>query len=274
MTTGQVRASSEWLALREPADAAARAPELIEEVRSHLPTDVGMAIHDLGCGTGSMARWLAPQLTGPQRWVLYDRDAELLTLAAAEPPDVAFDGAPVTIETRMRDITRLDPGELAGASLITASALLDMMTADEIERLVNTCAGQGCPVLIALSVTGDVELTPADPFDRSVADAFNAHQRRTLSGRKLLGPDAIEAAVDGFARVGHEVLVRESPWQLERGQAALVAEWFTNWVAAACEQRPDLGPETDSYARRRLAEIADGRLSLTVHHQDLLARPT
>ena len=30
MTSGQVRASSEWLALREPADAASRSPELVE----------------------------------------------------------------------------------------------------------------------------------------------------------------------------------------------------------------------------------------------------
>ena len=272
MTTGQVRASSEWLKLREPADAAARAPELVEEVRSCLPTGGGAAIHDLGCGTGSMARWLAGQLTGPQHWVMYDRDAELLTLAAADPPCEASDGAPVTIETRRRDITRLDPGELAGAALITASALLDMMTAGELERLAATCAGSGCPVLIALSVTGRVELTPTDPLDQCVTDAFNAHQRRTTGGGRLLGPDAVGAAVDSFTRLGVEVLVRPSPWRLGPGQAALATEWFTGWLAAACEQRPELGAEAPSYARRRLTEAAADRLSVTVHHQDLLAR--
>ena len=66
-----------------------------------------------------------------------------------------------------------------GASLITASALLDMMTADELQRLVASCARAGCPVLITLSVTGRVDLTPADPLDHAIADAFNAHQRRT-----------------------------------------------------------------------------------------------
>ena len=273
MTTRPVRASSEWLRLREPADAAARASELVEEVRSYLPTDGGATIHDLGCGTGSMARWLAVQLTGPQHWVMYDRDAELLNLAAADPPGEASDGAPVTIETRRRDITRLKPGELAGAALITASALLDMMTAEELERLVATCAGAGCPVLIALSVTGRVELTPTDPFDQCVTDAFNAHQRRTTGAGRLLGPDAVGAAVDGFTRLGVDVLVRPSPWRLDHGQAALAAEWFTGWLAAACEQRPELGAEAPSYARRRLAEAAVGRLSVTVHHQDLLARP-
>jgi hypothetical protein len=220
-----------------------------------------------------MGRWLAMQLTGRQHWVLYDRDAELLTLAAADPPSSASDGAPVTVETRRRDITRLEPAEMAGAALITASALLDMMTAEELERLVATCAEVGCPVLITLTVTGRVELTPADPFDRPVAEAFNAHQQRTTDAGRLLGPQALRAAVDGFARRGVDPLVRPSLWRLGPGQAALAAQWFTGWLAAACEQRPELTAQASSYARRRLAEAAAGRLGVTVHHQDVLVLP-
>jgi trans-aconitate methyltransferase len=274
MTSGQARASSDWLTLREPADAAARAADLVAELRSVLPADGLVAVRDLGCGTGSMARWLAGQLSGPQHWVMFDRDDELLTLAGTDRPDTAADGAPVTIETRQRDITRLAPEELAGASLITASALLDMLTAAELERLVGACVRAGCPVLIALSVTGHVDLEPADPFDRRVADAFNAHQRRSTAAGTLLGPDAFAAAVHAFTRLGVEVAVRPSPWRLGLGQAALAGEWFTGWLSAACEQRPELHAEALGYARRRLAEAAAGRLSVTVHHQDLLARPS
>ena len=273
MATGDVRASSAWLALREPADAAARAPDLVEELRPCLPTDGPVVVHDLGCGTGSMARWLAVQLNGPQHWVMVDRDAELLTLARANPPDTAADGAPVTVETRRRDITRLQPGELAGADLVTASAVLDMMTGEELERLLATCAGAGCPALVALSVTGRVDLAPADPLDQRVTDAFNAHQRRDTVAGRLLGPDAVGAAVDGFTRRGVDVLVRPSPWLLGPGQRALAAQWFTGWLAAACEQSPDLAAEALPYSRRRLAQAAAGELSVTVHHQDLLARP-
>ncbi len=272
MTTEQVQTAPEWLALREPVDAAARSAELVEEIRRYLPPTGGTTVHDLGCGTGSMARWLAPRLIGVQHWVLYDRDAELLTRAAANPPDSAADGVPVTTQTRLRDVTRLHPEELAGANLITASALLDVMTVDELERLVTSCAGVGCPVLITLSVTGRVELTPADPFDRCVADAFNAHQRRTVGARRLLGPAGAGAAVDRFTRLGFDVLVRPSPWWLGPGRAALAARWFTGWLAAASEQRPELAA-TFSYGRRRLAEVAEGRLSITVGHADLLVRP-
>jgi hypothetical protein len=40
MTTGPVRASSEWLRLREPADAAARASELAEAAAGRLSVTV------------------------------------------------------------------------------------------------------------------------------------------------------------------------------------------------------------------------------------------
>ena len=273
MTAEPVRVSASWLRLREAADAAARASDLVEEVRVHLPAGDCAVIHDLGAGTGSMGRWLAPRLTGRQHWILYDRDVDLLAHAAEGMPARAADGAAVTVETRQRDITRLGPGELAGASLVTASALLDMMTADELERLVTTCADAGCPALVTISVIGRVDLTPADPLDESIASAFNAHQRRTTGSGRLLGPDAVDAAVDAFTRLGADVLVRPSPWRLGAAQAALASEWLTGWVGAACEQRPELTSDASAYVRGRVAQASAGRLSVRVHHHDLLARP-
>ena len=140
-----------------------------------------------------MGRWLAPRLSDAQRWVLYDWDADLLAHAAADMPGTAADGSPVAVETRGRDISRLRLDDLAGASLVTASALLDMLTREEIERLVRSCVDAGCPGLFTLTVTGRVELAPADPLDGHIVAAFNDHQRRTTGGRRLLGPDAVHA---------------------------------------------------------------------------------
>src|ERR1700752_3888106 len=83
MTAEATRVTRRWLALREPADAAARSPELAERLRRVLPSAGRHVIHDLGCGTGAMGRWLAPRLPGPQHWILHDRDAGLLELATA-----------------------------------------------------------------------------------------------------------------------------------------------------------------------------------------------
>lgn len=273
MRTPEIRVSREWLALREPADAAARARDLVEPLSRALPTSGRRVIHDLGCGTGAMGRWLAPMLRGPQHWVLHDRDAALLKLAATNLPGPDAGGGEVSLETRQSDITRLHPDDLAGASLITASALLDMLTEDDLASLVTLCVGAGCPTLLTLSVVGRVELSPADPLDQRLAAAFNAHQRRSTERGRLLGPDAVAVAVEHFGRLRREVLVRPSPWRLGAAEVDLVAEWFTGWVRAACEQRGELAAEAGAYTRRRLAQARTGRLEVTVEHADLLVMP-
>jgi hypothetical protein len=118
-----------------------------------------------------------------------------------------------------------------------------------------------------------VELTPADPFDAEIGAAFNAHQRRRTGGGHLLGPDAVDAAAAAFTRLGAQVLVRPSHWQLGADQAELTAQWLDGWIAAACEQQPNLTARADAYLRQRLAAAEAGDLRIVVHHGDLLARP-
>jgi hypothetical protein len=276
-TPGAPRFTPDWLALRESADAAARAPELLGPLRAYLATvprgTEPLVIRDLGCGTGSLGRWLAGRLRGPQHWILHDRDPELLARAGAGMPGTAADGSPVTVETWEGDLTGLRAADLAGTSLVTASALLDLLTFNEVDGLAAACVEAGCPALLTLSVVGKVELTPADPLDVEVAAAFDAHQRRRVSGRRLLGPDAVTVTTEAFERRGAVVRSRPSPWRLGADQAALTAEWLQGWVTAAFDQRPDLALQGDTYLRGRLDACAAGELRVLVHHRDLLALP-
>jgi hypothetical protein len=257
MSTPAVRVSSHWLDLREPADATARSIELAEHAARRLPANGDLVIHDLGGGSGAMGRWLAPRLRGPQHWVVHDHDPDLLELAVAAPPAAA------TVEARLSDITRFPPGALAGASLVTASALLDMLTADELAGMLRACAG--LPTLIALTVTGGVTFAPADPLDARLVAAFNTHQRR--DGR--LGPDAVDAAAE---QLGGEVIVRPTPWRLD-ARFAVMTEWLGGWIRAAFEQDPALAAEAGDYRERRLAQAAAGELTVSVDHADLLVLP-
>jgi hypothetical protein len=258
MTATAVRVSPEWLRLREPADAAARSTELVERLRRRLAKAGPLLIHDLGGGSGAMGRWLAPRLPGRQHWVVHDRDADLLKLA------VSALAAGATVEVRRSDITRLTPDDLAGADLIVSSALLDLLTADELARMLRTCRGR--PMLLTLTVVGRVVLNPPDPMDARIGAAFNAHQRRG----GLLGPDAVATAVK---ELGGQVLVRPSPWRLNGAPADLTGEWLDGWLAAACEQEPALAAETAAYRDRRLAQAAAGALAVTVDHADVLVLP-
>jgi hypothetical protein len=273
MSAEAVRVSPDWLVLREPADAAARSAELAGRLGRHVPATGRLVIHDLGGGSGAMGRWLAPRLPGRQHWVVHDRDAGLLDLALADPLGPAADGAAITVEARRSDVTRLKPDDLAGASLITASALLDVLTTDELAGMLGACTAVGCPMLLALTVVGRVVLTPADLLDARMAAAFNAHQRRATAAGRLLGPDAVAAAIAKLRGTGAEVLVRPSPWRLDVAHADLSAEWLEGWVAAACEQEPALAAAAGAYRDRRLAQAAAGELAVTVAHADLLVAP-
>jgi hypothetical protein len=205
--------------------------------------------------------------------VLHDRDPDLLAVALDSVPRAAADGSPVTVEARLGDLVRVRDEDLAGASFVTASALLDVLTAHEVDSVVRRCVAAGCPTLLTLSVTGRVRLSPSDPLDTVVAAAFDEHQRRTTGGRTLLGPGAAAFAAGRFRSHGHRVTLRPSPWWLDVATAALLEEWLLGWVGAAGDQRPELRAHCEPYLARRLAELAEGRLRVTVQHVDLLARP-
>lgn len=263
-------AEPDWLDLREPADHRARSAELALQLAAVLrPGPV--RILDIGAGTGSTTRWLAPLLRGPQEWTLLDRDPALLALVPNRTRDVRDrDGGPVSIATRRTDIAALTAHDLAGTSAITASALTDLLTADEVDHLAAACAAAGVPALLTLTVTGQVEIDPPDPVDDDVTAAFDAHQRREVAGRVLLGPAAPEVTADAFQRHGMAVLTAASPWRLGPGDAALTSRWLRERVAAAVEHETRL----DASARDVLTRRVNGAsLHAVIHHVDLLAIP-
>ncbi|MEZ3160708.1 class I SAM-dependent methyltransferase [Microbacterium sp. BWT-B31] len=262
--TDVIPVSAEWLTLRERADARSRSRRLgMAAARMLRP---GAVVHDLGSGTGSMMRWLAPLLHGPQTWVLHDWNPLLLEHAAARPPSPE-----AVVRTSVKDVAELAAADLSGASLVTMSALLDVLTRDELEAIVRACVATGAPCLFTLSVTGRVGLDPVGPGDGVFASAFNSHQRRTVDGRRLLGPDAATSAIDLFERAGWSVRTAASPWRLDESEAALVAEWLDGWLGAAVEARPALEEWAEEYRAVRTAQSTAGTLRVVVDHLDLLA---
>ncbi len=263
--------SPEWLLLRADADDRSRSSDLPREAAALLPPG-RQVVHDLGSGSGAMMRWLAPRLPGPQRWVLHDADADILEHRDSTTV-VDASGRPVISRISVERLAELDPSTLDGATLVVASALLDVVTFGEVRRIVDACVEIGVPVLFSLTVTGQVEFSPSNEVDELFTNAFNAHQRRDAGGRRLLGPDAVGVVMNMLAVAGWSVRAVGTPWHLTPADDGLIAEWLDGWLDAVVEQQPELGALADDYRARRRAQLSAGALRVTVHHEDVLAWP-
>jgi hypothetical protein len=278
------RFDADWLALREGADAAARARELTDLTATWLSgrANAPYLCVDLGTGSGSNPRFLAPRLPGPQSWRLLDHDAALLERAARDCGDLRdAAGSVVDLWLGVRDLSALAPEDLGCADLVCASALIDLVDASFLDRLAEACASAGAAVLISLSVDGEWRCERAgsedvDPDDALVRAAFNAHQRRDKGVGTALGPDAPVYLAGRLRRLGYQVRVARSPWRLgmERPRdAALAAALIDGWLVAALEQEPVAAVRLRTWHARRKAALDDPAFVLTVGHVDLFACP-
>ncbi len=264
--------SGDWLAVREPEDAAARSLNLALNA-AELLSDGPIVVHDLGSGTGSMMRWLAPVLPGPQTWFLHDWNADLIDQAIDRGRPCDRDNGQISVLGRTGNLADLSPEDVAGGSLVTASALLDVLTKEEIHTIVGACVAAHTPALFSLSVTGGVRLNPRDELDTAFESAFNAHQLRHTNARRQSGRYGAKIARSRFEEAGWQVCQSTTLWRLDHRQPALLSEWFSGWVDAAVEQEPQLQGAADRYRQDRLAQIELGGLSAYVDHVDFLARP-
>lgn len=266
-------ATAEWLTLRAAADDASRSTDLAAALARLLPPG-RTVFHDLGAGTGGMTRWLAPRLPGEQHWVLHDGDAGILTqLDVSSVVDRAE--VPIAASLVVEELAAMPADAFDGAAAVTASALLDVVTEAEAARIVAACAAASAPAFFSLTVTGAVTLRPRGDaaLDEAIGRAFDDHQRRDAEGRRMLGPDAVRVMSALFAAAGYRVRRAATPWRLGPGDEALMVAWLDGWIGAAVEQRPELRQAAERYGGRFRARAENGRLHVTVAHEDLLAWP-
>jgi hypothetical protein len=259
---------ADWLALREPYDARARNRDVIAAVASSFDRQPAPMIVDLGCGTGAMLRALAPHLGPRQSWRLIDNDLGLLARAAGE-------GTPgVTVVTMAVDLSRDVEAALDGAvDLVTASALLDLVSAEWLERFVIEAAARRLPVYAALTYDGGAVLKPADPFDQAVIAAVNHHQRSDKGFGAALGPAAAGEAIAWFQRVRYSVVQGASDWMFGPPDRRIQEEVLAAWAGAAQEEGAVPLADLLAWLTRRRELIAAGVARMRVGHVDFFARP-
>jgi SAM-dependent methyltransferase len=258
--------SEDWLAAREVFDHRARSPEILAELNRWLAprraAGKSVRVLDLGCGTGSTARYLTPRLAAPLSWTLVDGDPALLRRACE-----STGGRPIDADLAECDLSAL----IEANDLVTASALLDLVSEAWLERLWRAVTEHRAALLAGLSYDGRIALAPADPFDAAIRDLLNRHQRGDKGFGPALGPAASSALAKRAHRDGWRAMVRRSDWRLTAGSDSTgLAMLIRGWAEAALELAPGLEEKIIAWRDRRLAETA---LSVTVGHRDILALP-
>ncbi|HET9043978.1 MAG TPA: class I SAM-dependent methyltransferase, partial [Burkholderiales bacterium] len=258
--------TTDWLALREPADELARAGALVKAFVSS--PGAALQVVDLGAGTGANLRYLAPRLGGPQEWLEVDSDPTLLGALAARPAP-----AGTRVRTLRLDLAHdLDALPLDRNDLVTAAALLDLVSATWLARLAARCAAARADVLFALTYDGRIEWSPAEDGDARIRALVNAHQRTDKGFGPALGPAAAAEAERTFARLGYRMRSARSDWRLGTESRALQAALVDGWVGAAIEIAPREANALEDWRRRRRAHLAAGASRLCVGHLDLAGK--
>lgn len=276
----------DWLALREGFDARARSLALIDRLLGALPARPRLL--DLGAGTGSLFRFLAPLIGRAQAWTFADADAELLDeafRAIAQWAEglgwaVTCPGRALLVHTstgawRVEGIV-LDlaaaPASLplASADAIVCTALLDLVSASWLDRFA---AALRTPFLAGLNVDGRNAWLPRHPADAIVATGFRRDQGRDKGFGPALGVHAPSAALRSLAPHGFAVVSAPADWRVPRPALRMAQALVHGSANAAHRAMPARRGAIAAWEAARMRQAAQGRLAIRVGHRDVLAMP-
>ena len=241
--------SADWLALREPFDAAARSVALARRFAAALPARP--RILDLGAGSGSMMRWLSPIIGFEHAWILADADAALLEHARGARVEISVVDLANALE-------RLPFDAVDG---VVCSALLDLVSEAWLQRLVRALRK---PFLACLSVDGDDAFAPPHPLDAPVLHAFRVDQARDKGFGPALGPRAPAAAQAALTARGFTVCSEKSDWTIPADATAMLRELVLGHARIA---------DNEEWRHDRLEQIGGEELAIRIGHRDILALP-
>ena len=248
--------AADWLALREPYDRAACDGSLLGSLFAWAFERTSLRAVDLGSGTGSAVRTLGRYLPQRTEWILLEDDPVLI--AAGEKLFRPSE----RVRYRRADLNG-DLAEVIGddVDLVTASALIDLVSTDWLDRLVAHLRDRGCAAWIGLTYTGGLAFEPTILEDLEVVRAFDRDMTRDKGFGTALGAAAQQELITRLVEYGR-VTTGASPWQLTAENDAPI-------IAALIDGIADVAKASGSWRRQRHASTERMR----VGHADLLFLP-
>jgi hypothetical protein len=271
--------SAGWLALRKPADLAARHPAVLEACTARFAGRASVSVCDVGAGTGASVRALSHLLPPRQLWTLVDDDDANLAVAGmqlaawaecTEGPILHRSGREFSIRPLRHDLAPVPRCWTAGTELVVASAFFDLVSEAWIGRFVEELAAAGLPLLATLTFDGLIVLDPPHRLDPVIAAAFTRHQGGDKGFGPAAGPESTEVLAARLAEAGYELVRGKSPWRLSSALEDLRRAFVDGVVQAVTETT--LVPLTD--LADWAAAARDRQRTITVGHDDLFAAPS
>jgi hypothetical protein len=216
---------------------------------------------------------VAPLIDVEQNWLLVENDPMLLAAAAAH-----LQSWPAKVHWRAQTLaldlaTQLHDLPLRTGSLLTASALLDLVSEAWLRTLVDQVATAGAIAWFALTYDGRIQCYPPEPEDSQVRELVNLHQLTDKGFGAALGPGAGRRTEQMLAAHGYRVHCAASDWHLAREHLALQHALVVGWFRAAIEIAPHRAAMWHGWLTRRRAHIAEARSELRVGHVDIVGHP-
>jgi SAM-dependent methyltransferase len=275
---------ADWLRLREPFDHAACSKRLVNQLLALLPARPHLL--DLGAGTGSLFRLLAPMIGRAQAWMFVDADEDLLGEAFNATAEwgqeqgwtVTWPGRALLLHTPggawrieglVADLANAPSGlSLTQTDAVVCSALLDLVSEAWLRRISSALRA---PFFACLTIDGRDGWLPSDPADIVLRTGKRLHEAKDKGFGPALGVHAAFAASTIFAASGFRVRTAPSDWRIPPGQTALLGQLVSEAAEAARTALPLRRHVITSWETRRIRQASLGRLTVRIGHRDLLA---
>lgn len=290
-----------YLRAKRTVDDRALDRRLLERLREALQenqtTGEPLRVLEVGAGIGTMAirllEWdILP--TGVIHYTAVDVQPENVTALDTHIREWAADRS-VTVSEPDSDFIRIDgperrveihsvaeeavsyvDGANSGWDFLIGAALLDILSEDAIDRLLEVVAPDGL-AYFPIVFDGVTRFRPSHPADPTIERHYHEHMDAKPGGNSQAGTDVVDRLhrrddVSVLGVGGSDWIVRPHDGEYPADEAAFLRHILGTIEEAVDENHEGALPELDAWIEQRRNQLDAGKLLYFTHQLDVLCR--
>ncbi len=275
----------EWLNTRFAFDQQSLNGELMNKVVSDMNNlNSLIKIVDLGAGTGSGFFHLFPKFSLPQQWTFIEKDKNLLQPTEErlqefcqrnnfkfnkiknKKYEIISEDKFCAIEIVNQSIQNAVKNNLfLGNNLITAFALFDLFTKEELINFVQKISPLKIPLYFVLNFSA-MEFFPSTENNEYYSKQYEGHMQREKQEGRSLGKEAVNWLPKLFKKQNWEVVSRKGKWQIDKNENKMMWNFKLNFMKNALEEMPLEKTKLKAWLEEKFNPNLEERIE--VYHKD------